>query len=112
MKAIFQNEVQPHLRRRFGAEAYCRRELLASCPDESLLAPILEEVSRAHPKVYLKSRARPFEEGVRLRLTLTARGREEAEAKGYLREAVRALGEALSAIGIELEDTPGGTAKG
>jgi molybdenum cofactor synthesis domain-containing protein len=107
MKGIFQTEVQMHFHQRFGAGAYARRDLLASCSDESLLAPVLEKVSRAHPKVYIKSRARPFEEGVPLRLTLTSRAEKRAKADENLGHALRALKGALSSLGIELEEKAG-----
>jgi hypothetical protein len=66
-----------------------------------VLAPILREVSRRHPDIYIKSRAREFGADVRFRITLSLSGRDPALVEARLEEATRDLRDALARAHIE-----------
>lgn len=74
--------------------------------DESSIALLLREVQARHPEVYVKSRARGFDEGQDVRVTLTAPGRDDAEARGRVDAALAELRAALSARGIAAHGGP------
>ncbi len=70
--------------------------------DESALAPVVDAVARAHPEVYVKSRARAYGQEVRLRITLSARGQTEDQVTEALRATLEDLQARLAAAGIAI----------
>ncbi len=101
LKAIVTGPLRPVLQELFGAGVFRERELIALCRDETVLAPILREVSRRHPDIYIKSRAREFGADVRFRITLSLSGRDPALVEARLEEATRDLRDALARAHIE-----------
>lgn len=76
LEAIFAESILPELHERFALGFWAEGTLLIHCDDEATAAPLLREVARRHPEVYLKSLARPFpsagEEGLRVIATVCA----------------------------------------
>jgi nicotinamide-nucleotide amidase len=103
LMGIYEDSLQPTLRRIFGDSFYHETSVITVCSDESSLAPILEEVVRAHPAVYIKSRARRLGAGVKLLITLSSAGDGREEAEGRIDRAVEHLSTALAGAGIEVE---------
>jgi molybdenum cofactor synthesis domain-containing protein len=101
MHDIFENSLQPHLRPLFGDLGYEEREWVTSINDESQIAPLLKEVQLRWPQVYLKSRARSFEEEMRIQITLTMSGLPKA-VRATLSQASADLQETLAKAGISL----------
>lgn len=81
MKDIFSNALQPFLNSLFGASFYLEKALVLQWNDESALAPLLEEVRQSWPQVYVKSRAKSFERGFRILLTLSMSGERDVVLK-------------------------------
>jgi molybdopterin-biosynthesis enzyme MoeA-like protein len=102
LKDIFSNALQPHLNSLFSASSYLEKELILSWNDESALAPMLEAVRQKWPHVYVKSRARSFEQGFRVLLTLSMSGphatdlEELDDVEAYLQEELSRKGIAFS----------------
>ncbi|RME44549.1 MAG: competence/damage-inducible protein A, partial [Chloroflexi bacterium] len=60
LKGIWQGPLQPTLTELFGQGAYLERAVVTTCPDDSVLAPLLAEVVQRHPDVYIKSHVKAF----------------------------------------------------
>jgi nicotinamide-nucleotide amidase len=91
LKGIVEGPLRGLLAEFFGSGAYLERELIVDCGDESLLAPLLHQVSAAHPDVYIKSRARNFGSDVKLRVTLAASGATPEEVETRVAHAENTL---------------------
>ena len=74
LKDIFNNALQPVLSSLFGTSFYLEKILTLQWNDESALAPLLGKVRQRWPQVYVKSRAKSFEQGFRILLTLSMSG--------------------------------------
>jgi molybdopterin-biosynthesis enzyme MoeA-like protein len=105
MKGIWEESLTPLLRDLFGEGFYEERAFLVDCGDESVLAPILQGVARAHPKVYLKSRATKFGPEVKIKVTLSCAGEEKAQVRAATDKALEELRRALQASGLAMEET-------
>ncbi len=103
MKAIVQGSLAPYLQARLGKAGFAELRMLVDCGDESRLAPLLEEVQHRWPQVYIKSRARAFGPGVRLRIYLSAAASTPEEARALVEGARRHLEERLAEAGIGFE---------
>jgi nicotinamide-nucleotide amidase len=103
LKGIYEGSLQPTLRRLFGDSFYEERSLIAHCGDESLLAPILKEVTESYPSVYIKSRARRFGPEVKILITLSSAGGGREEVQRRVTGALEELSLALSRTGISVE---------
>jgi nicotinamide-nucleotide amidase len=104
LKGIYEDSLEPTLRRIFGDSFYHETSVITVCSDESSLAPILEEVVRAHPAVYIKSRARRLGAGVKLLITLSSAGDGRKEVEGRINRALGHLITALTEAGFEVEE--------
>jgi molybdopterin-biosynthesis enzyme MoeA-like protein len=91
LKDIFQNSLRPHLERSFGRGFYLEKTLVVESNDESRLAPILREYQNAWPEVYIKSRPKGFDEGLKILITLAMSGErgEVEETVGRLLQDLR-----------------------
>lgn len=103
MKAIVQGALAPYLQSRFGRAGFAELRMLVDCGDESRLAPLLEEIRRQLPQVYIKSRARAFGPGVRLRIYFSATASTPEEAQALIEKARCRLEEQLAKAGIASE---------
>jgi hypothetical protein len=61
---------------------------------------MLRDLQQRHPHVYVKSRAKGFEEGEEVRITLTAAGPDDDSAAGSVRAAFADLRSALDRLGL------------
>ena len=76
---IFDNQLLPLLKRRVEG-AYTEKMIHLPLRDESTLAPIVDEVMKEEPDVYIKSMVKPYgEKGIRL--WISARGRSQEEVR-------------------------------
>jgi nicotinamide-nucleotide amidase len=100
MKAIFDGPLEEQLLPVLGTGILGERSLLTDCGDESVLAPAVDGVAALYPAVYVKSRARPYGEGVRLRIMLAKRGVDGLQVRSDLDEAQEALEVALKRLGV------------
>lgn len=89
MKWIFENRLAPLLK---GGEGATLMERVISLPvrDESILSPIIDEVMRSIPNIYLKSMVKPFGESS-MRIWITATGRTGEEAEDRIERAIQLL---------------------
>jgi molybdenum cofactor synthesis domain-containing protein len=74
-----------------GHPVLLEREVTTDCGDESALAPVLEEVRKEFPDLYLKSRPEAFGREVRLNVTASGAGREAEVVAARLEAAVARL---------------------
>ncbi|MBI3460269.1 competence/damage-inducible protein A [Candidatus Acetothermia bacterium] len=81
MKDIFSDALQPFLNSLFGASFYLEKILMLQWNDESALAPLLKEVSERWPQVYVKSRAKSFERGFRILLSISMSSKRDLVPK-------------------------------
>jgi len=103
LKGIYEETLQPTLKRIFGDSYYEERSIIALCGDESSLAPVLSEVVETHPEVYIKSRARRYGAEVRILITLSHAGEGREGVERSLAAALEALTRALAGAGFEVE---------
>jgi molybdenum cofactor synthesis domain-containing protein len=103
LKGIYEETLQPTLKRIFGDSYYEERSIIALCGDESSLAPVLSEVVETHPEVYIKSRARRYGAEVRILITLSLAGEGREGVERSLAAALEALTRALAGAGFEVE---------
>ena len=103
LMGIFEETLQPTLKRIFGESYYEEQSVIALCGDESSLAPILARVVEAHPEVYIKSRARRYGAEVRILITLSLAGEGKKGVESSLAAALETLTRGLAAAGFEVE---------
>lgn len=99
LKGIWEGALQPVLSELFGEGSFAEETLVVDTGDESLLAPILEQVQRDCPEVYFKSRARTFGPEVKIRVVLSARGEDKAQAQARVAHGREHLVSALKEEG-------------
>jgi len=104
LMGIFEETLQPTLKRIFGDSYYEEKKVIALCGDESSLAPVLAKVVEAHPEVYIKSRARRYGAEVRILITLSLAGEGREGVESSLAAAIEALTGALAGAGFEVEN--------
>jgi molybdenum cofactor synthesis domain-containing protein len=102
LKAIVEGPLQSLLSVVFGLGSYSEHEIVVDCGDESELAPLLRQVSLAHPDVYVKSRARRFGPEVKFRIMFSATAGSADVVQSRLREAVNDLIQVLGGAGIQV----------
>jgi len=91
LKWIFENEVVPWLKERVKATFY--EEIFeVSAVDETTLSPIIDEVMREVPGVYIKS----MPEVGRIRVWISASSKTSDEAKDKVKRAIKLLEKRLS----------------
>jgi len=105
MKGIYEETLQPTLKKIFGDSFYEERAVIAHCGDESMLAPILAQVVEAHPEVYIKSRARRYGPEVEILITLSSAGDGRQEVQGGIDRALEDLIAALAGAGFDINRT-------
>jgi molybdopterin-biosynthesis enzyme MoeA-like protein len=95
MEAIFETSILGLLQTLAPGTTYLERVFVTGVGDESKLAPILQEVMRQVPRVYLKSRATHFGPDVKLEVILSASG-QQGEVEAILERAEDELRRRLS----------------
>lgn len=102
MKGIFQSSLVPFLREIFGRAFYKSVTIFVECGDESSIAGVVDKVAQLHPDVYVKSKARAFGKGVRLRVTLASSGADQEEVARAIERALSHLEEEMASRGIKV----------
>jgi molybdopterin-biosynthesis enzyme MoeA-like protein len=107
LAAIVEHSLSQVFDRIFGVAHYEERTLVVDLQDESAIADILGAVERAHPEVYVKSRAKVMGPAVTLRITLSARGDDPARVDALLQPPADELLEKIAAagFGVRAEET-------
>ena len=91
MRAVF-DVALPRIRARLGAAAYvAEREVVSGSGDESVITVAVERTMAAVPGVYLKSLATAFAPDCDLRVRITARAPDAAEAEARVARAADRL---------------------
>jgi molybdopterin-biosynthesis enzyme MoeA-like protein len=102
MKQIFQEQAHQLLSDVVGAGFFVSRRLITNSNDESAIAPALRETAQAFDKVYVKSRPRRFDEGVRIAVTLAIAGDDRRGLEQLIDAADSHLNDALARRGVEV----------
>lgn len=104
MRAIFESTLAGRLDELLGRGCYAEWSITVGA-GEAALAPLLRQVVRAHPDVYVKSHARRIDPRSRIhvRVTLSRSGQERREVQAGLEEALQDLLRALEAARISVE---------
>ncbi|MFY9610874.1 MAG: molybdopterin-binding protein [Blastocatellia bacterium] len=100
LKAIVEGPLQALLHEIFGPGCYREREITVACGDESQLAPVLREVTAAHPNVYIKSRASHFGQDVRFRVIVSASASSAEKANRLIEAASGEVCRLFQKVGI------------
>ena len=100
LKGIFAGSLQPLLRQTFPRGVSVLRAFTVASNDESVMEPVLTAVVRNHPRVYLKSLARPLGGGRKIDVILTAAGEERGHLTALIDAACRDLQAGLALLGI------------
>ncbi|MFA5891523.1 MAG: molybdopterin-binding protein [Actinomycetota bacterium] len=99
---IWEHSLAPVLDELLGPGGFAEITLELDLLDESRIAELLASVQHAHPRVYVKSRARGFEAGDEIRVTLAASGADDARAHRRVEVALAELRTGLAAVGIAI----------
>ena len=97
---IWEHPLAPLLDDVLGPGGFCEITLELDLLDESLIADMLATVQQTHPQVYVKSRARGFEAGDEVRVTLAASGIDDTEARARAEAAQSDVRSGLKAAGV------------
>jgi molybdenum cofactor synthesis domain-containing protein len=99
LKDIFHNALQPYLKELFGRVFYREKTLIVEINDESRIAPLLREFQRSWPEVYIKSRPKGFDEGMKITITIAMSG-ERTRVEETLTRLLEELQERLRREGL------------
>lgn len=103
MKAIFLESLGDVLAERLPL-AYAERAGRAQIQDDSLLAPHHQQVSAAHPDVYVKTRVQVFGSTDTILITFAASAPTSADAQARVDAAYAAMRSSLAEAGIRLSE--------
>ncbi len=103
LRDIFQHSLQPYLFELFGKGFYLEKTLVVEINDESRLAPILREHQNAWPQVYIKSRPKGFDEGLKILITLAMSG-ERVNVEETIGRLAQELQEHLQCEDLPVEE--------
>lgn len=99
MKAIFEESILPLLRKAAGNMVFYEASLEVAGLYESDLAPLIEEVMRENPYVYIKSHPKVSEKVRRIELHLSTTCSDEKIAKQRIEKAVMQISSLISERG-------------
>ena len=106
LKWIWENTLAVELDRILGPGGFIELTFTLDLRDESVIADMLKPLQERHPEVYVKSRAKGFEEGEEVRVTLTAAGPDDAAARALAERAAAELRTELGARAIAILAQP------
>ena len=101
---IWENSLAPELDRILGPGGFAEQTVTLDLRDESAIAEMLRELQARHPDVYVKSRAKGFDAGEEVRVTLTAAAEDYGSAASNVDDAFEELRRELDAMGISVID--------
>jgi len=104
LKAIVEGPLEELLTQFFGRGSYREQRIIVDCGDESELAAVLHEVSKAHPEAYIKSRASHFGHDVHFRILIGVSAENSEEADRIMESTSTDLSRSLEAAGTSLKD--------
>lgn len=99
MEAIFEDFVESTLKSELSSTKFLEESLFIFGIKESAFAPIVDEVRKKVPEVYIKSHPKGAENEPSLELHLTVYGEDEQIIKNKLSEASRLLEEKATSLG-------------
>ena len=99
MIAILEASVLPMLASKTGGAAYLERRITTLARDESLLAPILRQILRELPQVFLKSHATHFGPDVRMEVFASTWAADQAAGEALLDRAIARIRDRLGDAG-------------
>ena len=104
LKGIFRGSLRPLLVEALGQGYFEQWKVHAACGDESVLAPLLRRAAESQRQVYVKSRARRFDDSQSFLITLSSRGRTRTEVESQLQTVWGLLQEQLAREGISTQE--------
>jgi molybdenum cofactor synthesis domain-containing protein len=100
MEAIYEGALEPRLRKTPGRRARAQQSFLVTGTLESVVAPLIDEVMRATPGVFIKSHPRGVEDGIsHLEFDIMASHSSMERARVAVRAATRKLAAAIRKAG-------------
>lgn len=99
---IFENPLAPVLDEVLGPGGFHEWTAVLSTRDESSIAQVLRDIQGRHPEVYVKSRAKTFNDADAVRITLAAPGPTDAQARALVEETQADLRGSLAELGVEV----------
>jgi nicotinamide-nucleotide amidase len=102
LEAIVEQSLDGLFSRIFGSAHYEERSLVVELQDESAIAEILRQAEAAFPAIYVKSRAKVLGSTRVIRVTLSARGDDEAAVEALLAPAAERLLTQIAAAGYRV----------
>ncbi len=99
MKAIFEASVAPLIRRFVGSRHLYETSLMVTAIIESALAPLIDQVMRDHPTVYVKSHPQAAEPIPHIEVHLSTHAASPATAKAQVDAAAAAITRLIEAHG-------------
>lgn len=106
LKWIWENTLAPELDRILGPGGFAEITFTLDLRDESSIAEMLKPLAARHADVYVKSRAKGFDAGEEVRVTLTAAGTDDATARRLVERAADDLRSELAALAIPILPEP------
>jgi molybdenum cofactor synthesis domain-containing protein len=103
LKGIFEESLLPILDEKFGQKCFLEKVAIVDSKDESIIAPILNNVSLKNPKVYIKSRSKNFAIDAKIKVTISYCGSFKEEVGRVINQAIQDLREELGNAGILLD---------
>jgi len=102
LRWMWENPLAPELDRVLGPGGFADITVRLDLRDESAIAELLRGVQQRHPEVYVKSRARSFDAGDEVRVTLTAAGASDDAARLLVEAAFADVGAELDRAGVAI----------
>ena len=93
MVYIFEKHIASLVKKEVKDEFYMEKEIEIDATDETVLAPLIDEVMERVRGVYIKSHPSVYGSGVRIRVNFSCRGKKREEIKRKLEEAANLLEE-------------------
>ncbi len=106
LKAIVDGSLTGLLGEVFGEAHYEERSLTVDLQDESAIADVLRRAEAAHPRVYVKSRAKVIGSVRALQITVSARAESTGELDDLLEAVTQQLLAGIGAAGYAVRRTP------
>ncbi|MHA1860128.1 MAG: molybdopterin-binding protein, partial [Candidatus Asgardarchaeia archaeon] len=93
MVCIFEKHIVPFVKKEVKDEFYMEKEIEIDATDETMLAPLIDEVMKRVKGVYIKSHPSVYGSGIRIRVNFSCRGKEREGVERKLEEAANLLEE-------------------
>jgi len=102
VEAIYRSALSGAVRALAAGRCFVEHQVIVSCGDESVLAPVLADVTAAFADIYLKSRADAFGVTVQVPITLSLAMDTQCDAEQRVLACVAYLDARLKTIGVEV----------